>query len=133
LKIILFSLILILNIAWAEASELINLKNGQKNHRSELLKSGKILVYLEKNCEVCESYLEEIQKCPQNIKDKIVFVSVDTPAQSQKMRSKIPADKDLFVIKGGASSEVQATPTTVFANGQRVGIIKCSELEALAL
>lgn len=128
MRIILF-LFISFNFLTANSSELINFKSGEKKTRAELLNSGRILVYLEKDCEVCQEYLAELKKCNPNVQSRIVFVSVNTPAQTQIIKRKLPFDSDLYVVKGGNSSEVQATPTTIFSKGEKVGVLKCSDLK----
>jgi hypothetical protein len=114
------------------AETLISFKDGGQTRAEDLLAQGKALVYIERGCSACHQYVQNIVGCKEAVQERIQIVSINTPAQTKEMSRKLPIGLPLYMVidRGGAAS-VNATPTTRLARNQKVGILKCDELEVL--
>jgi hypothetical protein len=111
---------------------LISFKDGSQAKAEELLGQGKALVYIERGCPVCQQYVQDLAACKESVKEKLQIVSVSTSAQTKEMSRKIPSGLPLYMVKDQkVAKSVYATPTTRVAQNQKVGILKCDDLEKL--
>lgn len=111
---------------------LISFKDGSQTKTEDLLGQSKALVYIEKGCPVCHQYVHDLAACKDSVKAKLQVVSVSTPAQTKEMSRKIPSGLPLYMVKDQkVAKSVYATPTTRIAQTQKVGILKCDDLEKL--
>ncbi len=111
------------------AETLVNLQDGSQVSTESLLSQKKTLIYIERDCSVCRQYVVELDKCSDAIKKKLVFVSVNSAAETKAMARKIPEAFDLYMIKDHARAKrTYTTPTTRRLGQLRVGLLKCSDI-----
>lgn len=122
--------VLIFSSVLARAEVLIHFKSGRERSMQELIAAGKTLLYIEKDCGACRRYLKDLRKCPPEITEKIILVSVSTPVQTKEMMSALPQNRDVYIFKSKkAIKSLRATPTTQARPGKKIGILSCQELK----
>lgn len=127
-------LLLFFGVGPVSAETLISLRDGHTARREDLLKAGKILVYIEKDCGACHSYLKQWTSCSEALKSRLILVSVSSVVQTKEMTRWLPPGIPLLVAKGFSQKRtIFATPTTQVGAMQKVGTLTCSELRQLSV
>lgn len=120
--------------SWARSSdhfELLRLSDGERESSERLLERQLALVVIEKDCSPCRAYIKTLKTCPDQIRQRIAFVSVNSAAQTKSLSKKIGTKMPLYMIPASSKRVVKATPTTLTASSSRVGALSCVELAAL--
>jgi hypothetical protein len=112
-------------------ADLLSLESGAKVTSTDLLKQGYLLIYIEKDCSACLSYVGRLDTCPGAVKEKIALVSVSSAANSQALQKQLPKNYPFFVSRQKPKF-LRATPTTVSIEKTQVGILNCEQLGAFA-
>lgn len=114
------------------AGDLRDLRAGTDHFLDDLLKQGQILIYTKKNCSSCRRYLDLLKTCSKKVRDQIIYISMDSPAQARNDISRKDMETPLYIVlKKGRFSFLKGTPTTQSRNFLSMGIMTCAELEDL--
>lgn len=108
---------------------LVNWSTLNTSTLDELKKEHSYVVLTEKNCTVCDSYLNELISCPLIPLTKISVVTAGDDIYLRKLRKKLPAAIQLYKTTQKYMARVtKLTPTTFVQNKKIDGYVGCSQL-----
>ncbi len=127
---------LFLPLLVVEASDLdpvlVDFRTGAQVSRHQLISDKQLLVYIEKDCASCASYIHKLGTCDESVKKSIQLVSMNTPAQTKSFIRTLPKDLGIYVAKNPSHlKNIQVTPTTQGAGFTNVGPLSCEEIETI--
>ncbi len=106
----------------------IDLKTSQSFEELTLTEAGKVILYVESDCDSCKKYLDELSKCSEVQRDDIQILSLSSPAQTKKaFRKYLKRFQFLVLSQSTVPKIVFATPTTKYGTEVKVGSMSCLE------
>jgi hypothetical protein len=95
----------------------------------ELKKKNRYTILTEKNCTVCDAYLDEVLSCSDLQHSEVSVIAAGDDTYLRKLRIKLPSAIQLYKTTQKQMSRItKLTPTTFINNTKRDGFQRCSQL-----